>query len=60
MKGEREAREYAARDYDKLAKANAPGPVPNNSFLDRYPTKAGYVEEWWCERYLPLVKKVGK
>lgn len=52
---ERQARELAARHYDTLAKQNKEGPVPGNTFLDRYPTKEGYVKEWWEERYLPTV-----
>lgn len=46
----------AAADYDRLAKENRKfSAVSGNTFLGSYPTKAGYVEEWWEERYLPVV-----
>lgn len=57
-KNEQKARDMASADYDKLARENRPfSAVPGNTFLGNYPTKSGYVEEWWEERYLPAVKR---
>ncbi len=54
---ERCARVYAALDYKRYAKV---GRIPENnpiSFLMSYPSEHSYVEEWWEERYLPIVKQ---
>jgi len=50
------AREMAATDYDALAATNGRPDYQSGYFLTNYPTKAGYVREWWEERYLPIVK----
>jgi hypothetical protein len=46
----------AAKDYDRLAANNGVRDgYHDGTFLASYPTKELYVNEWWEERYLPLV-----
>lgn len=46
MKFEREARALARRDY-----------LSGNVNTTNYPTVEQYENEWWEERYLPLVQE---
>lgn len=54
---EQEARDMAAAEYDKLAASNGRPDYHPMTFLTSYPTKEGYVREWWEERYLPIVQQ---
>lgn len=43
------AKRLASAHYDERAAAN------DTTFLTSYPTKEQYVNEWWEERYAPIV-----
>lgn len=55
---EQAARLMASQDYERLhAENRAFSEVPGNDFRNSYPTKEGYANEWWRERYAPIVAK---
>ena len=53
---ERLARNLATREYYRLASSNGEPGYHEGTFLTNYPTKDQYVNEWWEERYLPVIE----
>lgn len=54
MNPEKLARLAAANDYNNLIFTS--GQNTREDFLKEYPTEDIYVNEWWKERYLPIIK----